>query len=119
MADWPWPLFGKTEKPLSSHKLARLLKPFGNASAGRVSFRDERARAYRVDAFTEAFTRYLPLKVSKCPNTNNDRPEVAFSKCPADPKLDTLKMHVSSMNTGLRDTWTLREGEKGGDDDVF
>ena len=119
MADWPWPLFGKTEKPLSSHKLARLLKPFGIASAGRVSFRDERARAYRVDAFAEAFTRYSP---SKCPSVQTPITtglKSRFQSVPADPELDTLKMQVSSMNTGLQDTWTLREGENGGNDDVF
>ena len=124
MADRPWPLFGKTEKPLSSHKLARLLKPFGIASAGRPYFTDgegkrHQARAYRVDAFTEAFTRYLPLKVSKCLNANNDGPEVAFSKCLADREQDTSKTQISPMNTGLQDTKTLREGENRGDDDVF
>ena len=119
MADRPWPLFGKTEKPLSSHKLARLLKPFSIFSADRVYFADGRARGYRVDAFSDAFARYLPLKVSQCPDANNDGPEPAIPKCPTAPEWDTLKTPVSPMNTGLQDTGTLREGENRGDDDVF
>jgi hypothetical protein len=119
MADRPWPLFGKTEKPLSSHKLARLLKPFSIFSADRVYFTDGRARGYRVDAFDDAFARYLPLKVSQCPDANNDGPKPAFSKRPADPGRDTLKTPVSSMNTGLGDVGTLDQGENRGDDDVF
>jgi hypothetical protein len=59
MADRPWPAFGRTEKPLTSHKLSQLLKRFGIVSAGRLRVDGARARGYRADAFDEAFARYL------------------------------------------------------------
>lgn len=60
MADRPWPAFGRNEKPITSHKLAQFLKRFGIVAAGRCYFADgSRVRGYRLDAFTEAFDRYL------------------------------------------------------------
>lgn len=112
MTDRPWAAFGRTEKPLSSHRLARLLKPFGIIAAGRLQFDNERHRGYRTDAFDDAFSRYLPSKASKCPDPNKTGPEVANSKCPDSSTVDTLKTAVSPMNTGLPDTWTLRNPDR-------
>jgi putative DNA primase/helicase len=60
----PWGEW-KNGKPLSSHALARLLKPFGIAPA-RI---DNQTRGWRRDQFDEAFARYLPpaatVKVSQ------------------------------------------------------
>jgi Protein of unknown function (DUF3631)/Domain of unknown function (DUF3854) len=111
LADRPWPTFGKTEKGLSSHMLARLLKPFRIASVGPLTFPDgSRKRGYRTDAFSEAFERYLPFKACKCDSTNKTGPEVANAKC-ADPEsLHTLKSSVSSIKPGSKHACTLWEG---------
>jgi hypothetical protein len=107
LTDRPWPTHSRGEKPLTGHALARLLKDFGIVSAGRLTFPDGRHRGYRRSAFDDAFARYLPIKVSKCPFANETGPEVAKTKCPAPESVDTLKTPISSMNTGLKDTWTL------------
>jgi hypothetical protein len=122
MVDRPWPAFGKHEKPLTSHKLARLLKPFGILSAGQVTFPSgSRARAYRIEAFTDAFARYLPSEVSKCDPPNETGPEPPNSKCAAPEPPFTSEMQVSPMNTGSDQACSLREpgNGRGGDRDVI
>jgi hypothetical protein len=63
----PWAEFGRSRKPLTQNKLARLLKPVGvfPKPIGPV---DARLRGYVRDDFKEAFERYLgPEGVSSRP----------------------------------------------------
>lgn len=119
LTERPWPTYGRGEKPLTAHALARLLKDFGIVSAGRLTFPDGRHRGYRRSGFDDAFARYLPIKVSMCPDANESGPELAKTKRPDEDYADTSKTRVSSMNTGLKDTWTHRTpdiGDGGGRD---
>ena len=58
MEDRPWPEF-KRGQPLSSTQLARLLKPFG-IRPKVVRIGAGTPRGYTLQAFLDAFARYLP-----------------------------------------------------------
>jgi putative DNA primase/helicase len=64
-AEW-----GKAQKPLSKHQLARLLKPYKVESKSIYASRYERLRGYRRQDFEDAFARYAPVK-----NTDPDPPQ--------------------------------------------
>jgi hypothetical protein len=68
MPDRPWNEIGRAETPISEHKLARMLDPFGIAPSG--SIRDAAAlggtsKGYKREAFVDAWTRYLPPEPPK------------------------------------------------------
>jgi hypothetical protein len=55
----PWAELGKARKPLTTNGLARRLKPLGIAP-GMTGPESARQRGYKLAAFEEAFSRYLP-----------------------------------------------------------
>lgn len=57
--DRPWPEWGRDNKPITARQLARLLEPFG---IGPKTLRTatDRAKGYDIEAFADAFGRYLP-----------------------------------------------------------
>jgi putative DNA primase/helicase len=57
----PWAEIGKSRKPLTQNRLARLLKPLGIAPV-YVGPEDKRSRGYRRERFKDAFDRYLSDK---------------------------------------------------------
>jgi hypothetical protein len=73
MEDRPWATFTKG-KPLTSHKLARLLRPFEVFPAGKMrgDCRAKPFRGYRLAVFGDAFARYLRSKVEPGNRVNND-----------------------------------------------
>jgi Protein of unknown function (DUF3631) len=91
----PWAELGKSRKPLTQNRLARLLKPLPvipeNIRAG-----DKIPKGYVLKRFEEAFARYLPLEGASQPlhrykadetgtsepfQTATDQPDVAVRKC--------------------------------------
>jgi hypothetical protein len=54
---------GKSQKPLTQNKLARILKPLG-IGPEKVGPNDKRLNGYRLGRFSEAFDRYLPAQES-------------------------------------------------------
>jgi len=54
----PWSEFGRTRKPLSPNRLARLLAPFAIASH-TIRLEEGTAKGYLRDDFADAFDRYL------------------------------------------------------------
>jgi hypothetical protein len=54
----PWSEWGKSQKPISAPKLARLLGRFG-ITPGSVRIGEKTPKGYRLDDFSDAFTRYL------------------------------------------------------------
>lgn len=55
----PWPEWGQQKKPITQPALAVLLKPFG---IGPTDVRIEKSlKGYKLDQFTDAFSRYMPL----------------------------------------------------------
>jgi Protein of unknown function (DUF3631) len=62
---------GKSGKPLTQAKLARMLKPLG-ISPGNIGEEKARVRGYKLTQFEEAFSRYLPPEGdSKCTGAQN------------------------------------------------
>jgi hypothetical protein len=59
MEGHPWAEMGKSRKPITLNKLARMLKPLGVGPV-MVGPRENRLRGYRRGQFEEAFDRYLP-----------------------------------------------------------
>jgi hypothetical protein len=67
----PWAEMGKSGKPLTQAKLARMLKPLG-ISPGNIGEEKARVRGYKLTQFEEAFSRYLPPEGdSKCTGAQN------------------------------------------------
>ena len=67
----PWAELGRSRKPLTQNRLARLLKPLAIAP-GNVGPEENRVRGYLLEQFKEAFSRYLgPEGASEPPS----RPE--------------------------------------------
>ena len=54
----PWAEYGKTGKPITQNKLARVVKPLGVGPI-YVGPMEKRLRGYRVTQFADAFERYL------------------------------------------------------------
>ena len=69
----PWAEYGRTGKPVSQNQLARLLRPLGIVS-GTIRTASGTSKGYHLEAFREAFDRYLPsLGASKpCKRHNAD-----------------------------------------------
>jgi hypothetical protein len=55
----PWAEFGRSSKPMTVHRLARLLKPFAVLSR-KVGPKADRQNGYLIEQFVEAFGRHLP-----------------------------------------------------------
>jgi hypothetical protein len=65
LEDRPWlHFYPKTGKPLTPHKMAALLKPYGIHSAGNVRVEDKVSASYRRAAFVDAWERYLSITPS-------------------------------------------------------
>ena len=54
----PWAEYGKSEKPITQNKLARLLKPL-NIVPENIRIDDKVPKGYVLERFKEAFSRYL------------------------------------------------------------
>jgi len=71
MEDRPWPEFGRSNKPLSTRQLAKLLKPF-EINPGTVRTCDSNAKGYKKEDFVDAFNRYLPKSIRHNVTTESD-----------------------------------------------
>ena len=74
----PWDEMGKSRKPLSQNRLARMLKPLGIAPKS-VGPEDARVRGYILADFKEAFERYLAPEGASQPPIRPERDEIRTS----------------------------------------
>src|SRR5262249_19416442 len=91
----PWAEMGKSRKPLTQNKLARMLKPLG-ITPELVKFgEDDVRRGYRLNHFREAFNRLLGEKWASQPFNRYQRDEQGTSDIsqplPADPEVTVAK----------------------------
>ena len=107
LEDRPWATFTKGEKPLTGHKLSRLLKGFGVDPAGTMRIANGTAKGYRFAAFADAFARYLPIKASQGNNSNKTGPETAKTKASHAPAVTDSKTAVSPDKHWVCDAVTL------------
>jgi Protein of unknown function (DUF3631) len=105
----PWAEYGRSGKPLTQNKLARLLKPLKIAT-GRLEVGDERARGYFRSHFDKAFERYLaPAEAregdSKCPpvrEPTKSGTSTTFQSARAEHSRTDAKVQETRMDTGSR-----------------
>jgi len=107
--DRPWAMWRGTH-PISGKALARLLGPLGIHVDRYRKGDGKQVRGYRRDAFSPAFARYLPIKVSQRLNVNKDGPKTPISMCLDDVTQDTSKTQETPIDTGEK---TLRHFEAG------
>lgn len=92
--DRPWATWSKG-KPLTAHKLARLLRPLDVHVVETM-----RWNGYRVDAFTDAITRYLSSQTPYVHSANENGPESLFSKLQEDRPSGASGNSKTPTNTG-------------------
>jgi putative DNA primase/helicase len=106
----PWATWGKDDKGLTTHGLARLLKAF-TIHPVKIRFGDDTANGYTRRMFEDAWSRYTPLRPEQRNNSNNDGPEPAFLK-PEHPKTCSTSENAGSTNNdGLCSSVPLQYGE--------
>jgi hypothetical protein len=91
LEDRPWSTFGKNEKGLTGHRLARLLKGFGIRPARTLREGAETFKGYDRASFEDAFARYLDSKASQTSQTNKTGPESQKTKASHDPAVTDSK----------------------------
>ena len=92
--DRPWAVFGRSEKPITGHRISRLLKAFGVVPAGKLRLKNETVRGYRSEVFTDAFARYVDLKAEQRNKPNESGPETPKTKAEQAVECSTLKTAV-------------------------
>jgi hypothetical protein len=106
----PWAEMGKSQKPLSQNRLARLLKPLAIVP-GFIGPEDGRARGYRRSQFEDAFDRYLPL-LQPCIRAERDEIRVSATSKPCSPDLGcTVEKFKKPNSDGLLHGCTVAKGE--------
>jgi hypothetical protein len=95
MDDRPWATFTKEDKPITPHRLAKLLKDFDVPPAGNVRFGEKVLRGYSVAAFADAFSRYLPSKALQRYNANENGSEPAKTEALQDTPVADAENAVS------------------------
>ncbi|MDQ3197044.1 MAG: DUF3631 domain-containing protein [Pseudomonadota bacterium] len=113
LVDRPWAQFGRSEKPISQRQLAKLLAPF-DVRPITIRASDDRLKGYLLDAFNDAFTRYLPIR-SVTPCQMNENNGLGAKRSVTTPIHVTDRNEPKSMNNqechGVTDENTLK-GEK-------
>jgi hypothetical protein len=89
----PWSEWGKSQKPISAPRLARLLGRFG-ITPGSVRIGEKTPKGYRLDDFSDAFTRYL-----RAGDTPSPVASVVQSATPQQPNVHAGDSHFSKRNT--------------------
>ena len=101
MDERPWATWGKREKPITPHVLARLLKPFGVMPGGDIRFGDIVRKGYRRAAFEDAWARYPRPEPQQGNNASKDGPETGLGEGNSPTDVAEGKGHSASMNTDV------------------
>lgn len=108
----PWATWGKDDKGLTTHALARLLKDF-KVHPIKIRFGDDTSNGYTRRMFEDAWARYTPAKPEQRNNCKNDGPESPISQVEHAEGCSGSENVVSTNNDGLCSSVPLREGEGG------
>jgi putative DNA primase/helicase len=111
----PWAEMGKTAKPMTQNRLARMLKPLGIAPK-QVGPENARVRGYVLADFKDAFERYLAPAGASQPSSRPEGHEMGTSDI-SEPSSPNPAGHFETRekpnNDGLLDTWTVKKGNSG------
>lgn len=113
--DAPWSAW-RSDKPLTQHGLAKLLKTFSIAPM-KIRFGAETAQGYARHQFEDAWVRYPPLQVEQWNNINNDGPQLAISRSEQNETCSDHKTATSTNSDGLCSTVPLGTPDLGDGDD--
>jgi Protein of unknown function (DUF3631)/Toprim-like len=75
--DRPWATFTKGDKPITPHRLRLILKRFNVQKPEKMRDGDETFRGYKLEAFADAFARYLPSEAEQAEQPNKDKAALA------------------------------------------
>ena len=101
MEDRPWATWGRQEKPLTPHVLAKLLRPFGIVPGGDMRFSEGVRKGYRRAAFEDAWTRYVDIEALQGNKPNKNGPQTPFSKGNGADAVAVAKSEVQPINTAV------------------
>jgi Protein of unknown function (DUF3631) len=70
LEDRPWSTFTKGDKPITPHRLRLMLKVFNVQKPEKMRDGDDTFRGYKFEAFSDAFSRYLPSEPAQVEQPN-------------------------------------------------
>jgi hypothetical protein len=115
--DRPWATFGKSQKPITAHRLRLMLKRFDVHPGGQMWVAGKNVRGWRLASFAEAFDRYIPrdpgFKVLERYNANENGPEVLKNEVLEPESSSTLKTAVSPNKYGGSSALALQTPDPG------
>ena len=93
--DGPWATCTKGDKPITPHRLSRMLKAFNVKKPEKMRDGKTTFRGYERAAFTDAFARYLPSKPEQAEQPNKDGHESAKTEVEHEPTVPHAKTAIS------------------------
>jgi putative DNA primase/helicase len=112
----PWAEMGKSQKPLTQNKLARMLKPLG-VGPEEIGPTASRLRGYKRGRFADAFDRYLsPEEGSQSVHpsrTQQNQATPRIFKPSSGSGLDACENLGNPSNSSQLDGWTVAKGGDG------
>jgi Protein of unknown function (DUF3631) len=112
----PWAEMGKSGKPITQNKIARMLKPLGIAPS-MIGPETKRLSGYKLNQFEEAFERYLPLEaVSNLTSSQQAAKSSTYDNLEPHSQEDGCEVGKceKSNNDGLLCGCEVAKGEPGG-----
>ena len=112
----PWAEYGRTGKPLSQNRLARLLAPVG-VNPGTIRVGEQTPKGYELDKFEDAFSRYLPPEGGLQPQ-HRHKPYVArgseeFTTATEDPDVAVVNSLKALQGNGCGGVAVWKGGKVG------
>jgi hypothetical protein len=112
----PWAEIGKSRKPLTQNKLARMLKPLG-IGPNDIGPEDNRLKGYKRERFNEAFERYLPpgipFQTAHPRSDPQDQGLASNSKVRSRDPLRGLETSASHCNSDILRGCAVAKGKNG------
>jgi hypothetical protein len=111
----PWANFGRAEKPITPHRLTRLLADFEVVAGGPMWLAGKTVRGFRRDAFLDAWERYCGPEVLGRKAINEHGPDLENSESLGSPDLTNPKPARKLRHSGRPNDLTVpRPAETGG-----
>ena len=111
MEDRPWPEYGRSRKPITTVQMARLLRRH-RIAPGTIRLGETTAKGYRLQAFKNAFARYIPpFEPSQRHNPQETAENRQFQGVTLDPNV-TVQKPLKAADSLACDVVTAGNEEK-------
>ncbi|HUZ93840.1 MAG TPA: DUF3631 domain-containing protein [Edaphobacter sp.] len=104
----PWGEWGRTGKPISAAKLARLLRPYG-ITPDTIRIADKTPKGYTLEDFADAFERHLRVSAPPCQDPQSATTQQNDANVTEEQGLEAGSRNVSKRNIGQDDGGQNRE----------